>query len=131
MTRCMISRDHPSVIRHAATTIEPPTMNGLLLPHRDLDLSANAPISGAMMMPDNGLFHIDDQQFIFNPRTNHAAVCSLNACWRCAYPAIQTSDVLLFVRPSSSRYGVQSCNTSVSRLDKIVEAVYKSSQYPR
>jgi len=56
MTLCMISRDHPSVIRHAATTIEPPTMNGLLLPHGDLDLSANAPISGAIMMPDNGLF---------------------------------------------------------------------------
>jgi hypothetical protein len=56
MTPCMISRDHPSVIRHAATIMEPPTMNGLLLPHRDLDLSANAPMSGAMMMPDNGLF---------------------------------------------------------------------------
>ena len=39
-------------------------MNGLLLPHRDLDLSANAPISGAIMIPDNGLFRADDQYSI-------------------------------------------------------------------
>jgi len=42
-------------------------MNGLLLPHRDLDLSASAPMSGAMMMPDNGLFRAYDQYSVLDP----------------------------------------------------------------
>jgi hypothetical protein len=55
MNACVISFDHPSTIKHNATTTDPPTMNGRRLPHLLFDLSASAPTRGAMMMPDRGL----------------------------------------------------------------------------
>lgn len=55
MKAYVISFDHPSTIKHKATTTEPPTMYGRRRPQRLFDLSARAPMRGAIMMPDSGL----------------------------------------------------------------------------
>lgn len=50
-----ISLVHPKTRRPMETNIEPMIMNGRLLPHLDLDLSAIVPTTGAMIIPDKGL----------------------------------------------------------------------------
>lgn len=49
-----ISDVHPSTIKHIPTINDPPIMNGLLLPHFDLELSASTPTTGCMISPERG-----------------------------------------------------------------------------
>lgn len=63
-----ISEVQPNTIKQSPTINEPPIMNGLLLPHLDLELSARTPTTGCIIRPDNGpAIHTRDVLLLVNP----------------------------------------------------------------